>query len=152
MALVADRKLDAREYPPVEYGYLVQANARVFRGSIVAICSDFTIIPAGSVGTPAAVAIVGIAERQLANVPGAQLPGGIQSSLNAPGAVRCRRGTFQVPFDALPPASAIGSPVYAVDDQTVSLSNGATGGGAATHLQCGTLEGFDQVGNPWVKF
>ena len=142
MALTADRKLDLREYPPVEYGYQVQVGARVFRGSIVAICSDFTLIPAGTVGTPAAVALVGIAERQEANTPGV----GIPSSLNAPIAVRCRRGSFQLPFDVAPPASAINAPVYAVDDQTVSLSNN---GGA--RLQLGTLEGFDQNGNPWVK-
>ena len=141
MALSADRKLDHREYGPVEYGYPVQSGFTVYRGSIVAICSDKTIIPAGAVGTPVAVACVGIAERQASNIANA----GIINSLNAPGAVRCRRGSFQVPFDAAPPASAIGSPVYAIDDQTVTLTQGA-------HLQCGTLEGFDAVGNPWVKF
>ena len=143
MALSADRKLDYREYGTVEYGYLVQANFTVFRGSIVAICSDKTIIPAGATGSPAAVAIVGIAERQASNITTT----GIASSINNPGPVRCRRGSFQVPFDAAPPASAIGAVVYAVDDQTVSLSSAS-----GAHLACGTLEGFDQAGNPWVKF
>ena len=150
MALAADRKLDHRQSLPVEYGYLVQSGAHVFRGSIVALCSDFTLIPAGTVGTPAAVAVVGISERQM--VGGNPATGAPVSSLNAPVAIRCRKGSFQVPFDVAPPAAAIGAPVYAVDDQTVSLSNGAVGGGAATHLQCGTLEGFDELGNPWVKF
>ena len=149
MALAADRKLDHRASYPSEYGYLVQSGAHVFRGSIVAICSDFTLIPAGTVGTPVAVAVVGIAERQMTG--GNPATGAPVSSLNAPVAVRCRRGPFLLPFDTPPPASAIGAAVYAVDDQTVSLSNGATGGGAATHLQLGTLEGFDERGNPWVK-
>ena len=145
MALTANRKLDEKLYPPVEYGYLVQSGAQVFRGSIAAICSDFTIIPAGSVGTPVAVAIVGICERQMNNAPLAV--GAPVSSLFGPGPVRTRRGSFQLPFDAPPPASAIGTPVYAIDDQTVSLSSSA-----GAHLQCGVLEGFDEHGNPWVKF
>ena len=142
MALSADRKLDVRQAVPVEYGYPVQSGAKVYRGSIVALCSDLTLVPAGTVGTPAAVVIAGIAEQQMANMPNT----GIISSLNTPVAVRCRRGSFQLPFDVTPPASAINTPVYAIDDQTVSLSSG---GGA--HLQIGVLEGFDERGNPWVK-
>jgi hypothetical protein len=144
MALSADRKLDYREYGTVEYGYLVQQGFTVFRGSIVAICSDKTIIPNGAAGSPAAVAVVGIAERQASNITTA----GITSSLNNPaGYVRCRRGSFQVPFDTAPPASAIGATVYAIDDQTVSLSSAS-----GAHLPCGVLEGFDQAGNPWTRF
>ena len=71
---------------------------------------------------------------------------GFTSSLRQAMAVRCRRGTFKLPFDVPPGAASINAPVYAVDDQTVSLSSN---GGA--HLQCGLLEGFDEKGNPWVK-
>ena len=95
------------------------------------------------VGTPAAVVLVGIAERQMSNIPTA----GITSSLNAPGTyIRCRRGSFALPFDVAPPAAAIGTPVYAVDDQTVSLSSNS-----GARLQLGVLEGFDEKLNPWVK-
>lgn len=149
MALSADRIVNHRQSIPVEYGYMVQAGAHVYRGSIVALCSDYTLIPAGSVGAPVAVAIVGIAARQ--QIGGPPPVGAVQSSLNSQTAVKCRKGSFQLPFDAPPPASAIGTPVYAIDDQTVSLSNGASGGGAATHLQVGVLEGFDERGNPWTK-
>jgi hypothetical protein len=143
MALLADRKLDHRDHPPVEYGYSVQSGAQVWRGSIVAICSDFTLIPAGTTGSPAAVAIVGIAEHQQSNPVS---PGIAFASLQGPQRIRCRRGSFKLPFDTAPPASAINTPVYAVDDQTVSLSSSS-----GARLQVGVLEGFDETGNPWVK-
>ncbi len=151
--LSADRKLDHRQSLPVEYGYYVQGGAHVFRGSIVALCSDFTLIPNGAAqpaGSAPPVVIVGISERQM--VGGNPSTGAPVSSLNAPVAIRCRRGSYQVPFDAPPPAAAINTPVFAIDDQTVSLSNGAVAGGPPAHLQCGVLEGFDELGNPWVKF
>jgi hypothetical protein len=148
MALSADRKLDSRTTWPVEYGYLVAPGSIVYRGSIAAITAAFTIVPAGG---PGAEVIVGISERQMNGTPPAQ--GAPVSGLQptTPIYVKCRKGSFMLPFDAAPPASAIGTPVYAIDDQTVSLSNGAVGGGAATRLQCGVLEGFDQAGNPWVR-
>ncbi len=139
MALSADRKLDVREKVPVEFGYYVGAGFIVYRGSIVAIRADFTIVPAGSAG---ALVNVGIAERMQSNLP----PTGFTSSLQAPMAVRCRRGSWQLPFDVVPVAANIGAAVYAIDDQTVSLSSNS-----GAHLQCGVLEGFDERFNPWVR-
>ena len=139
MALSADRKLDVREKVPVEFGYYVGSGFVVYRGSIVQIRADFTIVPAGSAG---GLVSVGIAERMQDNTAYT----GFTSSLRQPMAVRCRRGSWQLPFDAAPGAASIGAAVYAIDDQTVSLSSNS-----GAHLQCGLLEGFDERGNPWVK-
>ncbi|GAB0119474.1 hypothetical protein [Acidisoma sp. 7E03] len=142
MALAADRVLDFRAVAPHgRYGYAVQAGFKVYRGSIVALCGDKTIVPAGAASpNPAAVKVVGVASHQQDNTSGA-LPGAWSGS----GLVEVYRGWIALPFDAAPAGTNIGAPVYAVDDQTVSLSSSSN-----TRLQVGVLDGFDELGNPIV--
>ena len=141
MALAADAVILYRQGPsPNEFSYLVQSGQRVFRGSIVAPCADGTIAPNGAGTTPEA--IVGLAEvyQDQTGVAGA-----VPSALSQTGRrVRCKRGTFQLPFDVAPTAANINAAVYAIDDQTVTLT-------AGSHLRAGTLVGFDENGAPWVQ-
>jgi hypothetical protein len=141
LALAADRVLLVKQTQLAEFSYPVQTGARVFRGSIVALCSDGTIVPAGDgAASPGAVAIAGIAEHVQDNTASPTLPSG----QSGPGRVRCRRGCFALPFDTAPTAANFKAAVYAVDDQTVTLT-------ASGHLAVGTLAGFDENGVPWVQ-
>lgn len=143
MPLAADVGVLYRLGPtPNEFGYLVQPGQRVFRGSVVALCADGTICPAGSATANAPVAIVGLAQVYQDQTGAA---GAIPSALSQSGRrVHCRRGTVQLPFDVAPTAANVNAAVYAVDDATLTLT--ATG-----HLRAGTLVGFDEAGLPWVQ-
>lgn len=141
--LTADRALLRRVGWENEFAYQVQAGSKVFRGSIVALCLDLTIVPAGSANTGAAQQAVAGVAAEFHDATGAGLP----NEFAQPGRyVACLRGLFLLPFDAAPTAAAIHQPVYALDDQTVTLSQGT----APAHLQVGTLFGFDERGQPWV--
>ena len=141
--LTADRALLRRVGWENEFAYQVQAGSKVFRGSIVALCLDLTVVPAGSANTGAAQeAVVGIAA-EFHDATGAGLP---NEYAQAGRYVPCQRGVFLLPFDAPPTAAAIGQAVYALDDQVVSLAQGTP-----AHLRVGVLFGFDERGQPWVQ-
>jgi len=148
MALVADRALDRLATPSrtPEFGGTVASGYTLYRGSIAVVCADGTLVPAGSANTPSAmVAVLGIAEHQQINT--ANFPG-IGSFVGGGTSVKCERGSFALPFDAAPTWANFGAPVYAVDDQTVSLTQTPSGGSA--RLQVGVLIGF--VGTvPYVE-
>ena len=143
MALTAGRLLPYRDgdYAP-EFAYPVQAGARVYRGSMVVLCSDGTLIPNGAApaGGATVVDFAGIAEHVQDNTGLGTYPSG----LSGPGSVRCRHGVFALPFDAAPTFTNVGSVVYGIDDQTVTLT-------AGTHQAVGKLVGIDQYGTPWVQ-
>jgi hypothetical protein len=143
MALTADRLLQFRTSAPRQtYAYSVQAGFKIWRGSIVAICGDETIVPAGATGAnPAIVKIVGIASHQQDNTS-SQVP----SPWSGSAPVEIYRGVYQLPFDTAPTGANEGAAVYAIDDQTVSLSSSS-----GARLQVGTLDGFDELGNPYVS-
>lgn len=139
--LTNDRPLQYKQATTPEFGYPVQAGSRVYRGGMVALCDDGTIVPAGTaVPTSPIAAVIGIAEHIQDNSITPTLPAGLSGSNR----VRVRRGCFPLPFDAAPPFSAINATVYAIDDQTVTLTQGA-------HLAVGKLVGFDENNNPWVQ-
>ncbi|GAB6968393.1 hypothetical protein JCM25156A_24310 [Komagataeibacter kakiaceti JCM 25156] len=53
-----------------------------------------------------------------------------------------------MPFDTAPTWANVGATVYAIDDETVSLTETPEGGTA--RLQVGTLSGLDENGVPFV--
>jgi len=155
MALNADRALVRLAGPRVpEFANSVAAGFVVYRGSIVSLLSDGTIIPAG-MATPAGVTVVGnpgISSRYQNNLSSQNIVG----DNYGPGPVRVERGSWGLPFDAAPSWANFGASVYAIDDQTVSLSDGSspasgnTPAVAATRLKIGVLAGFDERGTPFV--
>jgi len=150
MALSADRALDRLATSPrtPEFGGTVAAGFTVYRGSIAVVCADGTIVPAGSVNTPATmVAVLGIAEHQQINA--ANFPG-VGAFVGGSNPVKCEKGAWALPFDTAPTWANLNAPVYAIDDQTVSLTETPSGGSA--RLQVGTLIGFDfSTGTPYVE-
>lgn len=161
MALHSDRIVDEKAVPHApEFGHSVAAGFRVYRGSIVAVCADGTIVPAGSTGTPSQpVAIVGLARQFKDNSPAASV---LNGDMAGPHPIWVKKGCYALPFSETQPTWAnVGHPVYAVDDETVSLSSGGTAAPASgesssassaapTRLQVGTLSGFELDGTPYV--
>lgn len=146
--LTADRTLLRKMGPRrAMFAGPVAAGAILFRGSIAAVCADGTLVPAGTQNTSSAsVAILGIAKHQQLPASGGLLMGTFVGSSTA---VECETGCFALPFDVPPSWANYGQPVYAVDDQTVSLTQTPSGGTA--RLQVGVLAGIDADGTPYVE-
>lgn len=162
MALNRDRTVDEKAVPHApEFGHGVAAGFRVYRGSIVAVCAGGTIVPAGSTGIPSQpVAIVGLARQFKDN---SQAGSVLNGDMAGPHPIWVKKGCYALPFDTAPTWADLGKPVYAVDDESVSLSAGGaapvvSGGTASepastassTRLQVGTLAGLELDGTPYV--
>ena len=146
--LTADRTLLRKMGPRrAMFAGPVAAGAALFRGSIAAVCPDGTLVPAGTQSPLfAPVAILGIAKHQQLSTSGGLVTGDFVGSSTA---VECETGCFALPFDTAPSWANKGQPVYAVDDQTVSLTQTPSGGTA--RLQVGVLAGLDVDGTPYVE-
>jgi hypothetical protein len=121
--------------------YPVEANTTVYLGSMVALNASGNAVPASS----AAVKIVGRAERlylgmpgqdavntSSATIPGTNLPAGAAGAIS----IVCRRGVFMYALNDGSIAQAqVGTPCFAVDDNSVSASDGsgATAVSAESH-------------------
>lgn len=128
-----------------EFGLPLGAGMKLYRGSIAAVCQNGTLAQAGTPAPPSPiVACAGIA-RQGQDNTGASNVYGDQSGA---GNVWCERGTWALPFDVAPTWADAQKPVYAVDDQTVSLTQTPEGG--AARIQVGILAGLDAAGVPWT--
>lgn len=161
MALKDGRPVSEKQVPHApEFGHGVAKGYRVYRGSIVAVCADGTIVPAGTTGTPSpVVAIVGLARQFKDNSPAGSV---LNGSMVGPDPIWVKKGCYALPFSETQPTWAnVGQPVYAVDDEFVSLSGGSTSAPAAgegsasspaapTRLQVGTLAGFELDGTPYT--
>lgn len=134
--LAADRVIPERKIAPgPEFPHMVAAGFRLFRNSITAVCADGTVVPAGSATT------------QYDNTGAAGLVPDIDT---APG-VWIRKGCWALPFDVAPTWANVNAPVYAVDDETVTLTeNAGTEAAPANRLQVGTLAGLESDGTPYV--
>lgn len=132
-ALAADRNTHRRE--GAFRHYPVKASTEIFKGSIVVIDSSGYAVPAS---TATGLVGPGRAEEHVDNSDGA----------NGDKTVRVRRDGAYHYVDAADATAmdrtAIGDPVYATDDQTVTLTS--TG-----RSQIGTLADFDDRG-PWIAF
>lgn len=101
--------------------YPVEANTTVYLGSIVALDAAGNAAPAASAPN---LKVVGRAEMVFNGMPG-------QDAVNNPGAagaisIITRRGVFMYAVnDGSIGAAQVGLPVYAVDDNSVSLSDGS---------------------------
>ncbi len=101
--------------------YPVEANTTVYLGGIVALNSNGNAVPAASA---AGLKIVGRAERVHDGIPG-------ENAVNNPGAAGaislvCRRGVFMYAVnDGSIGAAQVGQMAYAMDDNSVSASDGS---------------------------
>lgn len=147
MALTADRNLNMLTGPTgPQWSAPVAAGFRIWRGSIVAVCLDGTIVPAAAANTPSAQkAILGLASHLQDNTGANSM---LVGSFIGAGNVRVLRGTWGLPFDVAPTWAAYLQPVYAIDDQTVSLTQTPQGG--TPRLQVGLFAGLQADGTPYV--
>jgi hypothetical protein len=144
--LTSDRALDSiRCGHSPEFAHPVAAGNAVYRGSIVAVCQDGTIVQAGTAAPSSPiVAVEGIARQGQDNTGTSNVYGANSGA----GDVWIEKGAWALPFDAAPTWANKGAAVYAIDDETVSLTETPEGGTA--RLQVGTLAGIDPAGTPWV--
>lgn len=168
MALKQDRAIDEKIVPHgPEFGHSVADGFRVYRGSLVAVCANGTIVPAGATNAPSApVAIVGIARQFKDNSEAGSMFNGDMVGRHP---IWVKKGCYALPFDTAPSWANVGKPVYAVDDETVSLSpsdkpatpptstpssDASTSPSASSsptsRLHVGTLAGFESDGTPYV--
>jgi len=148
MALSEDRILKrlASENGPGFPGSLA-SGVIIYRGAIVGAASDGTLAPAGT-STVTLTRIAGISPRHMDNSGNTSIVGPSVGS----GPIVPEHGYFALPFDSAPTEASINAAVYAVDDETVSLTESTTDGTTTvTRLQVGTLAGFDGTGTPYVK-
>ncbi|MBF6569071.1 MAG: hypothetical protein IVW54_09360 [Candidatus Binataceae bacterium] len=119
--------------------YPVEANTVVYLGSMVALNGAGNAVPASS--TPG-LKIVGRAERVHNGIPGqnAVNTGGVAGGIS----IVCRRGVFMYAVNDSSIAQAqIGSPAFAVDDNSVSASDGS-----ASSVVAATAFTFPVAGTP----
>ncbi|WP_278368070.1 hypothetical protein [Acetobacter orientalis] len=148
MALTKDRVIPEKKvsHGP-EFPLLLANGFRVFRGSIAVVCQDGTVVPAGTAAPPSpAVAGAGVARHAQDNTGTSSVIGG----QTGPGPLWCEKGCFGVPFDATPTWADVNKDVYAVDDETVSLTETPASGTA--RIKVGTLSGIDADGTAYVLF
>lgn len=148
MALSKDRTLPEKKVSHApEFPLSVAAGYRVFRGSLCIVCKDGSVVPAGTAAPPSpVVASAGVARHAQDNTG----TSAVMSAQVGPGPLWCEKGCFGVPFDTAPTWADVGKPVYAVDDETVSLTKTPVSGSA--RLQVGTLSGLEADGTPYVLF
>lgn len=112
------------------YGFPVYAGIKHFGRSIVALNAAGQSIPAGHADE---VCLMGLAETHTDNTTGA----------TGDKTVQCLRGVRRYPVAAATQAD-INSPVYALDDNTLQLTN------AGGELQLGVLAAIDADGT-WIR-
>ncbi|NLI28412.1 MAG: hypothetical protein GX413_13730 [Acetobacter sp.] len=145
MALEKDAVLLEKRVPHgPEFPHQVADGVKLYRGSIVVVCQDGSLVlPQTATPASPAVAIVGLSDRQIDNSGS-----GLAPAIGDLPPCSPRKGCFAIPFDAAPTWADYGKAVYAVDDETVSLTQTPDGGSA--RLQVGTIAGFDEAGNAFV--
>ncbi|ATJ89421.1 hypothetical protein HK16_10655 [Acetobacter senegalensis] len=146
MALSKDRTLPEKKVSHApEFALSVAAGFRVFRGSICIVCQDGSVVPAGTAAPPSpAVASAGIARHAQDNTGTST----VMSAQVGSGPIWCEKSCFGLPFDEAPTWADVGKPVFAVDDETVSLTETPASG--AARLQVGTLSGLEADGTAYV--
>jgi len=131
MAASKDQALAYRD--GAAYGYGVKAVTIIYARTIVALTAGGLAVPAGHAD---AVVIAGVAKHHADNRDG----------FDGDGVLPVMKGdAYPFAFDAAPAYADIGKPVYAIDDNTVSLSD--SGG---TRLLAGTLDGIEG-GTAWTR-
>lgn len=131
MSLTADANYSRRGIPGKnEFSYPLAGNETVYRGSLVCITSGGLL---QRLQTSGSVSFVGMADRALVNPTSASL-------LEPP--VVALKGTWALPVTGAS-ASNVGAPVYASDDNTLTMT-------AGTLMEVGILVGIENS-QPYVE-
>jgi hypothetical protein len=129
----------------------VEANTTIFLGSMVAINAAGNAIPASATTTTAnAEKVIGRAEYVVNGVSA-------QNAVNNPGAagaiqIAARKGVFMYSQDSSVTAAAVGGPCFALDDNTVTATDRASGASVQQYAVAGQVVAIDASGEVWVDF
>ena len=129
----------------------VEANTNIYLGGIVALNAAGNAVPASATTTVAnAQRIVGRAEYVKNGIPG-------QNALNNPGAagaiaITARKGVFLYDSDGSVGAAQLGLNCFALDDNTVTALDRASGASVQQYAAAGQVVAIDPSGQVWVDF
>jgi hypothetical protein len=131
--------------------YPVEANTNVYLGGMVALNAAGNAVPASATTTVAnALKISGRAEYVTNGIPG-------QNAINNPGAagaisITARKGVFLYATDGSVGAAQLGLNCFALDDNTVTALDRASGAGVQQYAAAGQVVAIDPSGQVWVDF
>jgi hypothetical protein len=129
----------------------VEANTNIYLGGIVALNAAGNAVPASATTTTAnAQRVVGRAEYVKNGIPG-------QNALNNPGAagaisITARKGVFLYATDGSVGAAQLGLNCFALDDNTVTALDRASGATVQQYAAAGQVVAIDPSGQVWVDF
>jgi hypothetical protein len=129
----------------------VEANTNIYLGGIVALNAAGNAVPASATTTVAnAQRVVGRAEYVKNGMPG-------QNALNNPGAagaisITARKGVFLYASDGSVGAAQLGLNCFALDDNTVTALDRASGASVQQYAAAGQVVAIDPSGQVWVDF
>ena len=131
--------------------YPVEANSNIYLGGMVALNAAGNAVPASATTTVAnALRVVGRAEYVKNGIPG-------QNAINNPGAagaisITARKGVFLYATDGSVGAAQLGLNCFALDDNTVTALDRASGAGVQQYAAAGQVVAIDPSGQVWVDF
>lgn len=131
--------------------YPVEANTNIYLGGIVALNAAGNAVPASATTTTAnALKVVGRAEYVKNGIPR-------QNAINNPGAagaisITARKGVFLYSTDGSVGAAQLGLNCFALDDNTVTALDRASGGTVQQYAAAGQVVAIDPSGQVWVDF
>ncbi|HYR80437.1 MAG TPA: hypothetical protein VEO55_10560 [Candidatus Dormibacteraeota bacterium] len=129
----------------------VEANTNIYLGGIVALNTAGNAVPASATTTTAnAQRVVGRAEYVKNGMPG-------QNGINNPGAagaisITARKGVFLYASDGSVGAAQLGLNCFALDDNTVTALDRASGASVQQYAAAGQVVAIDPSGQVWVDF
>ncbi len=129
----------------------VEANTNIYLGGIVALNAAGNAVPASATTTTGnALKVVGRAEYVKNGIPG-------QNAINNPGAagaisITARKGVFLYATDGSVGAAQLGLNCFALDDNTVTALDRASGATVQQYAAAGIVVAIDPSGQVWVDF
>ena len=131
--------------------YPVEANTNIYLGGMVALNAAGNAVPASATTTVAnAQRVVGRAEYVKSGIP-------VQNAINNPGAagaisITARKGVFLYATDGSVGAAQLGLNCFALDDNTVTALDRASGASVQQYAAAGQVVAIDPSGQVWVDF
>ena len=131
--------------------YPVEANTNIYLGGIVALNAAGNAVPASATTTAAnALKVIGRAEYVKNGIPG-------QNATNNPGvagaiSITARKGVFMYATDGSVGAAQIGLECFALDDNTITALDRASGATVQQYAAAGQVVALDPSGQVWVDF
>ena len=129
----------------------VEANTNIYLGGMVALNAAGNAVPASATTTVAnALRVVGRAEYVKSGIPG-------QNAINNPGSagaisITARKGVFLYATDGSVGAAQLGLNCFALDDNTVTALDRASGATVQQYAAAGVVVAIDPSGQVWVDF